>query len=111
MSSPETDRLARDLAVATQAGLDWIKDILARTAEDGDSALLRAQSAAAGIAINAQLRADSLRMRSAREDKALDRLVRLMAEKALVVPGVALAGGNSLAEKHAPPMGLTGSLG
>ena len=108
MSSPETDRLARDLASATQAGLDWIRDILARSAQDGDSALLRAQSAAAGIAINAQLRADSLRMRSAREDKALDRLVRLMQEKALTVPGVTLAGAKTSNESQLHSMQSSG---
>ena len=89
MSSPSPDRLATDLAGVTQSSLDWIRDILALGVDDTNSALLRAQSAAAGIAINAQLRADSLRMRSAREDKALDRLVRLMQEKALTVPAIA----------------------
>ena len=89
MSSPSPDKLARDLASATQSGLDWLRDVLVQPVDCSNSALLRAQSAAAGIAINAQLRADSLRLRSAREDKALDRLVRLMAEKALTVPAIA----------------------
>jgi hypothetical protein len=86
MTSPSPDKMARDLAGATQAGLDWTSAVLALPIDDSNSALLRAQSAAAGIAINAQLRADSLRMRSAREDKALDRLCKLIEEKALVVP-------------------------
>ena len=86
MSSPSPDRLARDLAVVTQSGLDWLGDILGQPVDCSNSALLRAQSAAAGIAINAQLRADCLRMRSAREDKALDRLCKLIEEKALTVP-------------------------
>ena len=97
MSSPSPDRMARDLATVTQAGLDWLGDVLGQPVDCTNSALLRAQSAAAGIAINAQLRADSLRLRSAREDKALDRLVRLMAEKALVVP-------TTLVESPAPFM-------
>ena len=86
MSSPSPDQLARDLAGVTQSSLDWIRDILALGVDDTNSALLRAQSASAGIAINAQLRADSLRLRAAREDKALERLVKLIAEKALTVP-------------------------
>ena len=99
MSSP--DKLATDLAKATQHGLDWLREILALPIDDSNSALLRAQSAAAGIAINAQLRADSLRMRSAREDKALAELVRVMQEKALTVP-------STVTEKQHPVMDLLG---
>ena len=103
MSSPSPDKLARDLAAVTQSSLDWIGELLALPIDDSNSALLRAQSAAAGIAINAQLRADSLRMRSAREDKALDRLVRLMQEKALVVP-------NTLVESQPRTVGSLGDV-
>ena len=102
MSSPSPDRMPRDLAVAAQSGLDWLRDILGQPVDCSNSALLRAQSAAAGIAINAQLRADSLRMRSAREDKALDRLVRIMQEKALTVP-------SSVSELQHPHMALSDS--
>ena len=86
MSNP--DKLAHDLAGATQLSLDWIRAVLTAGLDEGNSALLRAQSAAAGIAINAQLRADQLKMRSAREDKALERLVKLIQDKALTVPSV-----------------------
>ena len=103
MSSPSPDKLARDLAGATQSGLDWLRDVLGQPVDCSNSALLRAQSAAAGIAINAQLRADSLRLRSAREDKALDRLVKLMAEKALTVPQTAF-------DSSAQPMALLGDV-
>lgn len=79
-------KLAQDLENVTESSLRWIGEVLARGVDEENSALLRAQSAAANIAINAQLRADALRLRAQRGDKALETLMKLISEKERVIP-------------------------
>lgn len=91
-------KLAQDLENVTESALTWIKDVLARGIDEENSALLRAQSSASNIAINAQLRADALRLRAQRDDKALETLIKLVAQKEQLVP-------QNTKESCAPPNG------
>lgn len=79
-------KLAQDLENVTERALAWLGDVLRLPIDEENSALLRAQSAASGIAINAQLRADALRLRAQRDDKALETLMKLIAAKELTTP-------------------------
>ena len=58
----------------TWLGLQKLEQILGIPTDRGDGNLLRAQTAAAGLAINAQLRADETRLRH----RAVDRLSELL---------------------------------
>jgi hypothetical protein len=74
--------LAPKLERVTHLGLDKIEEILRLPTDRRDGNLLRAQTAAAGIAVNAQLRADETRLRQKTEGDTLDRLLRAIeAEK------------------------------
>ncbi len=97
-------KLAQDLENVTERALTWLDTVLSAGLDTENSALLRAQSAASGIAINAQLRADALRLRSQREDKALETLMKLIAAKELTTPQATAHG---VSESLLPP---TGSL-
>jgi hypothetical protein len=81
-----SERLAGKLSVLTEAAIDRLSLILALELDVENGSLLRAQTMAAAVAINAQLRADALSLRAIRADKALDRLLEMMREKALLVP-------------------------
>lgn len=86
--SDRAERLVEDLH-----GLSEDSVRLLRAVVNDDSALdedasrrVRAQIAAAGIGLNTQLRADALRLRAARQDMALERLIEVLREKELLVP-------------------------
>jgi len=81
-----SERLAGKLEALTEASIDRLSLILGLPLDVENGALLRAQTMAAAVAINAQLRADSLRLRAARADLALDRLIELMRAKEATVP-------------------------
>ena len=55
-TKPELERV-------TRLGLQKLEQILRIPTDRGDGNLLRAQTAAAGLAVNAQLRADETRMK------------------------------------------------
>jgi len=55
-TKPELERV-------TRLGLQKLEQILRIPTDRGDGNLLRAQTAAAGLAVNAQLRADEIRMK------------------------------------------------
>ena len=81
-----SERLAGKLEALTEASIDRLSLILGLPLDVENGALLRAQTMAAAVAINAQLRADSLRLRAVRADMALDRLIELMRAKEGLVP-------------------------
>lgn len=81
-------RLADQLEVVSEKSLKWLKEVLDRPIDEENSALLRAQSSAANIALNTQLRADALRLRAQRNDNALKTLIELIAAKEQSVPSV-----------------------
>ena len=47
----------------------------------GDGNLLRAQTAAAGLAVNAQLRADETRLKQVRSRDIMERIIAMMKEE------------------------------
>ena len=73
--------LACQLEAVTQLGLQKIGQILRLPTDRTDGNLLRAQTAAAATAVNAQLRADETKMKQAQRDDVLERLLKVMAEE------------------------------
>jgi hypothetical protein len=77
--------LAPELERVTRLGLQKLDQILRLPTDSSDGNILRAQTAAAGIAVNAQLRADETRMRQQVRGDVLERLLEAIeAEKAKV---------------------------
>ena len=73
-TKPELERV-------TRLGLQKLEQILRIPTDRGDGNLLRAQTAAAGLAVNAQLRADETRMKQVGRRDALERLLAMIAEE------------------------------
>ena len=63
VATVERETLAPELERVTWLGLQKLDQILRIPTDRGDGNLLRAQTAAAGIAVNVQLRADETRMK------------------------------------------------
>ena len=80
------ETLAGKLEGVTEASIDWIGALLAVPLDIENGHLMRAQVAAAGFALNAQLRADAMRLRALRDDKALSALIAVIASKERIVP-------------------------
>jgi len=78
-----TDRetLAPELERVTWLGLQKLEQILRIPTDRGDGNLLRAQTAAAGLAVNAQLRADETRMKQVQRRDVMERIIAMMAEE------------------------------
>lgn len=83
-------RLAEKLDGLSEAAIDKLREVIDRPAGDevgeDEGRLLRAQVAASLGALNTQVRVDAMRMRVAREDKALEKLLAIIASKETVVP-------------------------
>ena len=63
VATTDRETLAPDLERVTRLGLQTLEQTLRIPTDRGDGNLLRAQTAAAGLAVNAQLRADETRMK------------------------------------------------
>lgn len=79
-------KLAQQLENVSGSALEWLRQVLALPIDPELPALMRAQSSAAMTALNTQLRADALRLRAQRDDKALKRLIDLIERKRHSVP-------------------------
>ena len=78
----ERESLAPELAAATRLALEKMTQILKIPTDRGDGNLLRAQTAAAGLAVNAQLRADETKMKQVRgTDDVFERIKVIIAEE------------------------------
>jgi hypothetical protein len=77
----EPETLAPELERVTGLALQKLDQILRIPTDRGDGNLLRAQTAAAGIAVNAQLKADETRMKQVRGRDVLERLMAMIAEE------------------------------
>ena len=77
----ERETLAPELEAVTRLGLQKLKQILRIPTDRGDGNLLRAQTAAAGLAVNAQLRADETRMKQVRRRDVLEQIMARVAEE------------------------------
>ena len=62
-------------------GLQKLEQILRLPTDRGDGNLLRAQTAAAGLAVNAQLRADETRLKQVRSRDVMERIIAMMKEE------------------------------
>jgi hypothetical protein len=81
VATVERETLAPELEAVTRLGLQKLEQILRIPTDRGDGNLLRAQTAAAGLAVNAQLRADEAKMKQVRRRDVLERLLALFAEE------------------------------
>jgi hypothetical protein len=77
----ERETLAPELERVTRLGLQKLEQILRIPTDRGDGNLLRAQTAAAGLAVNAQLRVDETRMKQVRHKDVMERLLAMMKEE------------------------------
>ena len=89
MSGPSDNaaRLAQELERLSELSISQLCAILELPLDVENGHVLRAKTTAAMVGLNTQLRADHLRLRAARADLALERLIELMREKQLLVPG------------------------
>src|SRR6516165_7491817 len=78
VATTDRETLAPELERVTRLGLQKLEQILRIPTDRGDGNLLRAQTAAAGLAVNAQLRADETRMREVRRKDVMQRLIVMM---------------------------------
>jgi hypothetical protein len=81
IATADRETLAPQLAAATRLALEKMTQILQIPTDRGDGNLLRAQTAAAGIAVNAQLRADETRLKQVRSRDVMAQLLAMMAEE------------------------------
>jgi hypothetical protein len=82
--------LAAELEEVTRLALQKLDQILRLPTDRGDGNLLRAQTAAAGIAVNAQLRADETRLRQKQRGDVLERLAELIEQEKKLLPSSSL---------------------
>jgi hypothetical protein len=77
----EGETLAPQLEAVTRLGLQKLEQILRIPTDCGDGNLLRAQTAAAGLAVNVQLRADEAKMKQVRRGDIMERVIAMMKEE------------------------------
>jgi hypothetical protein len=77
----DRETLAPELERVTWLGLQKLEQILRIPTDRGDGNLLRAQTAAAGLAVNAQLRADETRLKQVRSRDIMERIRAMLAEE------------------------------
>ena len=78
--------LARSLEALTAEAIAALRAVLRLPVDADNGAVLRAITAAAGIGLNAQLRADAMRLRALREDKAIAALLEVIRSQEGKVP-------------------------
>jgi hypothetical protein len=81
VASVDRETLAPELERVTWLGLQKLEQILRIPTDPADGNILRAQTTAAGLAVNAQLRADETRMRQVRRGDVMERIIAMMAEE------------------------------
>ena len=81
VATTDRETLAPELERVTRLGLQKLEQIPRIPTDRGDGNLLRAQTAAAGLAVNAQLRADETRMKQVGRRDVLERLLAMIAEE------------------------------
>jgi len=80
-ATAEQETLAPELERVTLLGLQKLEQILRIPTDRGDGNLLRAQTAAAGLAVNAQMRVDEARLKRVRRRDIMERIVAMMKEE------------------------------
>ena len=77
----EGETLAPQLEVVTRLGLQKLEQILRIPTDRGDGNLLRAQTAAAGLAVNVQMRVDEAKMKQVRRTDIMARIIESMKQE------------------------------
>ena len=77
----ERETLAPELERVTWLGLQKLEQILRLPTDRGDGNLLRAQTAAAGLAVNVQMHVDEAKMRQVPRRDIMERITVMMAEE------------------------------
>jgi hypothetical protein len=77
-ASGEKNTLAIELEAVTRLGLQKLDHILRLPTDPGNGNILRAQTAAAAAAVNAQLKADETTMRQVKKADVMPRLLELI---------------------------------
>jgi hypothetical protein len=80
-TAERVDSLAPELEAVTRLALEKMTQILKIPTDRGDGNLLRAQTAAAGLAVNAQLRADEAKLKQVRRGDIMERIRAMLAEE------------------------------
>ena len=81
VATADRETLAPELEHLTRLALEKMTQILKIPTDRGDGNLLRAQTAAAGLAVNAQLRADETRLKQVRSRDIMERIRAMLAEE------------------------------
>ena len=81
VATTERETLAPELERVTLLGLQKLEQILRIPTDRGDGNLLRAQTAAAGLAVNVQMRVDEAKMRQVRGKDVLKQIIALVEEE------------------------------
>ena len=81
VATTERESLAPELERVTRLGLQKLEQILRLPTDRGDGNLLRAQTGAAALAVNAQLRADETRMKQVRSGDMMERIIAMLKEE------------------------------
>jgi hypothetical protein len=81
VATAERETLAPELERVTYLALHKLEQILRIPTDRGDGNLLRAQTAAAGLAVNAQLRADEAKLKQTRRGDIMERIIAMLAEE------------------------------
>jgi hypothetical protein len=77
----DRETLAPELERVTLLGLQKLEQILRLPTDRGDGNLLRAQTAAAGLAVNVQMRVDEARLKQVRRRDIMERIIAMMKEE------------------------------
>jgi len=77
----ERETLAPELERVTWLGLQKLEQILRLPTDRGDGNLLRAQTAAAGLAVNVQMRVDEAKMRQVPRRDIMERIIAMVKEE------------------------------
>ena len=80
-ATAEGETLAPALEAVTRLALEKMTQILKIPTDRGDGNLLRAQTAAAALAVNAQLRADEAKLKQARRGDMMPRIIAMLKEE------------------------------
>jgi hypothetical protein len=77
----ERETLAPELERVTLRGLQKLEQILRIPTDRGDGNLLRAQTAAASVAVNVQMRVDEAKMKRVPRRDMMERIIAMLAEE------------------------------
>jgi hypothetical protein len=81
VATTERESLAPELERVTWLGLQKLEQILRIPTDHGDGNLLRAQTAAAGLAVNVQMRVDEARLKQVRRTDIMARIIESMKQE------------------------------